>query len=117
MTDTEKQRAKERLHQLRSKATLRRVSCSRKVASSNRAAGDVLLTFEVDIEEGTSLDEARLVALLVGLEVDLAAHKNALAGGIISQERLSSAVQAIKGNYNTLLSQTFRVDPREFQED
>lgn len=117
MTDSQREQARERLRQLRSRATLRRVSCSRKVASSNRAAGDVLLTFEVDIEEGTSLDEARIVSLLVGLEVDLAAHRNALAGGIISQERLDSAVQAIKNNYNMLLSQTFRVDPGEIQED
>jgi len=113
MTDKEREQAKDYLRQLRNKATLRKVSCFRKVASQNRASGDILLGFEVDIEAGTTLDEARVVALMVGLEVDLAAHKNALAGGIISQDRMQTATVAIRGNYNTLLSQTFKTDPRE----
>jgi hypothetical protein len=113
MTDKEREQVKDHLRRLRGKATLRKVSCFRKVASSNRASGDILLGFEVDVEEGTTLDEARVLSLLVGLEVDLAAHRNALAGGIISSDRMTTATKAIKSNYNALLSQTFKSDPRE----
>jgi len=67
--------------------------------------GDTLLSYEVVLEEGVSLDEARVISLLLGLEVDLAAHNNALAGGILSQERRDVAMSALRNNYNALLSQ------------
>lgn len=116
MPGTETEKLRDYLRQLRSKVAVQRVVCTRKVTSQNKALGDTLLSYEVLLEEGVSLDEARVVSLLLGLEVDMAAHNNALAGGIISQERRDVVRSALRNNYNALLSQVLETEPGKTEE-
>jgi len=69
-----------------------------------------LVSYDIELDEGLTLDEARTLSALVGLEVDLAAHNNACAGGVISSERRDSAVRAIRQNYNILLARILKLE-------
>jgi hypothetical protein len=53
---------------------------------------------------GMTLKEARLSALILGMQADLAAHDHAMAGGNISSEHREVAVRGIKHNYAALMA-------------
>ena len=57
--------------------------------------------------QGLSLRESRLAALVLGMQVDVAAHDQALAGGNLSIEQRAVAVRSIKHNYAQLMSDMF----------
>ncbi len=52
---------------------------------------------------GMTLKEARLAALVLGMQADIAAHDHAMAGGNITQDQRNAAVRAIKHNYSKLM--------------
>lgn len=52
---------------------------------------------------GMTLQEAMIASCLIAREADIAAYRNAAAGGNISQGYADSAVAAIKSNYNKLI--------------
>ena len=53
--------------------------------------------------QGLTLRESRLAALIVGMQADIAAHDNAMAGGNLSQDQRDQAVRAIRHNYSKLV--------------
>ena len=57
---------------------------------------------------GMTLREGELTSLLLGLQVDLAAHSHARAGGNMTPEQYATSIRAIKGNYSKLLAETLR---------
>lgn len=52
---------------------------------------------------GMTLKEAKLAALILGMQADIAAHDHASASGNITQEQRNAAVQAIKANFSQLI--------------
>jgi hypothetical protein len=52
-----------------------------------------------------TLQEAVVASCLLAREADLAAHRNAMAGGIISQQHCIDATMVIKSNYAKLIVQ------------
>lgn len=52
---------------------------------------------------GLSIREAKVAALILGMQADRAAHQNAWAGGSISKEHRADALKAINANYGKLL--------------
>lgn len=60
-----------------------------------------------------SLREARLVSLMLGQQADLAAHRNAVAGGNVGNKFYEEAVTAINRNYATLLEQALNSNDRK----
>jgi len=50
-----------------------------------------------------SLAEAIVATCLLAREADIAAHRNAMAGGNISVEYCNDAISAIKANYSKIL--------------
>ena len=66
--------------------------------------GDVALA----MKQGLSLKDARLASLLLGMQVDCAAHEQAWAGGNITRVQCDETVRAIKQNYTKLLADTLR---------
>lgn len=60
-------------------------------------------TDESETLSGMTLQEAIVAAAVVGREVDITAHNHALAGGNISADYHSKAVQAVKVNYNKII--------------
>jgi len=61
---------------------------------------------ETDVPQslnGMTMQEASVACCLVAREADMAAYRNAAAGGNISPEQANAAVAAIKNNYNRML--------------
>lgn len=52
---------------------------------------------------GMTLREAKLAALVLGMQADIAAHNHAAASGNIASGQRDQAIQAIKGNYSRLI--------------
>ena len=52
-----------------------------------------------------SLQEAIVATCLLGQSADLAAHRNAMAGGNISRQYFEDAMKGIKSNYSKLIVQ------------
>jgi len=62
-----------------------------------------------DEERGLTLNEGKLAAYLVAMEVDLQAHDHAMAGSTIGESDRQTAHEAIRANYNRLVvEQMFR---------
>jgi len=55
--------------------------------------------------QAMTIKEARLATVLLGLHVDVAAHLNAKANGVISPEQADMTINGIKTNYSILLSE------------
>ena len=62
---------------------------------------------------GMSLQEALVASAIVSREADLAAYRNAAAGGNISTEHANVAISAVKANYNRLLVEILGVSVDE----
>ena len=58
---------------------------------------------EAQTLNGMTLQEAVVASCLIAREADVAAYRNAAAGGNISQDYADNAVAAIKSNYNKLI--------------
>lgn len=58
---------------------------------------------EAQTLNGMTLQEAVVASCLIAREADIAAYRNAAAGGNISQDYADNAVAAIKSNYNKLI--------------
>lgn len=63
---------------------------------------------QASIKHGLSLKDARLSALLLGMQVDIAAHAQAMGGGNITYDQYIEAVKAIKHNYTKLMADMLR---------
>jgi len=55
--------------------------------------------------QGMTLGEARMAALVLGMQADLSAHDHAMAGCNLPPEQHSGATQAIKHNYMKLMAE------------
>lgn len=65
------------------------------------------------MDEDVSLDDARVLTTLIGLEVDLAAHNNALCGGVIGRQRRNESVKSLKHDYNLMVAHIMGLAPEE----
>ena len=57
---------------------------------------------------GLPLKDSRLAALMLGLQVDLAAHAQAYAGGNMAPDQYNESCKAIRGNYVKLMADLIR---------
>jgi hypothetical protein len=55
-------------------------------------------------KQGMTLGEARMAALVLGMQADLSAHDHAMAGCNLPPDQHSGATQAIKHNYMKLMA-------------
>lgn len=73
---------------------------------------DLITAQDGDVQQsakhGLSLKESRLAALLLGMQVDCAAHAQALAGGNLSEDQYNDATKAIRHNYTKLMADLLR---------
>jgi hypothetical protein len=73
------------------------------------AGGGGDLTQDTDgAQQGLGLKDARLAALMLGMQVDIAAHAQAMAGGNLDFKQYEEAVKAIKHNYTKLMADLIR---------
>jgi hypothetical protein len=64
-----------------------------------------LSTSEVDGEESMTLREAIVANCLLAREADIAAYRNAVAGGNLSFEAGRDAIQSVKNSYAKVLAE------------
>lgn len=57
---------------------------------------------------GLSLKDAKLAVLVIGMQVDVAAHANAMAGGNISPDQYDDSRRIITDNYVKLIANAVR---------
>lgn len=95
---------KTQLTSIRSRMSFQQVVVSRVIKTRG---GDVFLSMTSNLspdENGEcTIKDARLAALLLGLEVSLSAHEQATANGLMSPDDLDNAVSHLKSNYTHLL--------------
>ncbi len=72
------------------------------------AGGGGDLVSSQDETTGLSLKDARFAALMLGMQVDIAAHSQALAGGNMTQIQFDEAAKAIRNNYTKLMADLIR---------
>lgn len=60
--------------------------------------------------KGMTLNEAKVAAHLLSLQVDTAAFQNAAASSIITQEEANRAIRAVKHNYSSLMVKALESD-------
>lgn len=74
--------------------------------------GDLISAQDGDTREaaanGLGLKDARLAALMLGMQVDIAAHAQAMAGGNLDYKQYEEAAKAIKHNYTKLMADLIR---------
>lgn len=57
---------------------------------------------------GMTLLEAKLAGYILGMQVDIAAHDHAMAGGNMAPEQRDAAVRMIKHNYCRLIAEALK---------
>jgi hypothetical protein len=62
------------------------------------------------LSHGLSLRDARLAALMLGCQVDIAAHAAAVAGGNMESKQFEVAAKAIRSNYTTMMADLIRTN-------
>ena len=102
------QKLKEKLATIKSSIKVNQITISRIVKGR---AGDTFISMNAnygskeDSEniEGLSLSDAKIASYLLGMQVNVLAHEQACASGIITQSQLDNAKQHLKTNFNKLM--------------
>jgi hypothetical protein len=121
LTDEQKKELRAAVVEIKKRTRVTKVVCTRSVKGKHGdsyvgfsaawdtvqddAGGGVDLTADEDEPKGMTLKESRLAALILGMQVDIAAHSHAAAGGNLSESELKMAVNAIKAGYNRLFAE------------
>lgn len=90
----------EKIKSLKDRISVDSVTVSRKLSGRN---GDVLLSKAVSIENGISLEESEVVALLLSYSCQKGTIRHARAGSLITDEEMKTAEDVLKKNFRFLL--------------
>jgi hypothetical protein len=107
-TQEEIQKLKAKISNLKTSIKVNQITISRVVKGR---AGDTFISMNAtygskeDTEnlEGLSLTDAKIASYLLGREVNIIAHEQACASGIITAPQLENAKQHLKANFNHLV--------------
>jgi hypothetical protein len=70
------------------------------------------LDTSIAVEQGgMTLQESKVAALMLGMQADIAAHKNAYAGGNANADQLNNAIKVIRTSYSKLLLDLLNEEP------
>lgn len=131
MGKDEQEQLKEMVRKVRSRVRITKVVCTRSVKGKfgdnyvgfsaawdtiqDDAGGAVdLVSVQGESEDqhavaqGMTLREARIAALIVAMQADIAAHDHAVAGSNLTPAQHDGAVNAIKSNYTKLMLNVMR---------
>jgi|SRR6056300_284744 len=111
MTDDQLRELKEKITYIKQGTKVSQIMVSR-IVKSPRSGGDVFISMTAnygspdDTTQGEmlTLEEARIASHLHGKEVNVLAHEQAAAGGLITQSAMESCTKKIKGNFSHLIS-------------
>ena len=128
MSDDEKKELRAIIQGVKNKLRITKVVCTRSVKghSGDSYAGfsaawdtvqddagggaDMISAQDGDVQiavhsSGMTLMESRLAAYILGMQADISAHDQAMAGGNITVDQRDNAVRSIKHNYAKLITQ------------
>ena len=89
------------VRRIRRELDVTEVFCTRILKGSQ---GSVLVGLTSTLDKGTSLEEAEVATLLLGLKVDQLAYDRAVSDGVISSREYGFATQQTKINYQHMIS-------------
>jgi len=92
---------KEKVKTVKNKMNVNSITVSRVV--KNKHGGDVFLSMTSSLDDGVSLQDARIASHILALECNLLAHDQACAMGIISEESLDNIKYHLKRNVSELI--------------
>tara|TARA_B100000927_G_scaffold290733_1_gene290379 strand:- start:506 stop:853 length:348 start_codon:yes stop_codon:yes gene_type:complete len=102
---------KEKITMIKEGTNISQITVSR-IVKAPRSGGDVFLSMTAnygipdDAENSgmLSLDDAKIASHILAKEVNILAHEQAAAGGLITQSQMESVNKKIKGNYTHLIT-------------
>tara|TARA_B100001173_G_C15628695_1_gene396198 strand:- start:106 stop:456 length:351 start_codon:yes stop_codon:yes gene_type:complete len=111
MTKDQIKELKEKITMIKQGTKVSQIMVSR-IVKNPRSGGDVFISMTAnygspnDTEEGEmlSLDEAKIASHLLGKEVNILAHEQAAAGGIITLTKMESCNNHIRNNFKHLIT-------------
>lgn len=96
---------KSKIEMIRSKERVSSITCSRVIKTRNH--GDVFMSltssYGDDASEGLTTEESRVAALLLSLQVNQLALKQAAANHLITVDQMNNEMREISNNYKILL--------------
>lgn len=98
-----KEEVKFRIRQIQNEMRVTEICCSRQM---NGNVGErTFVSYKADMGEGgVSMEDAKIAAILLGLEVDQATLTNAIAGGAVPTSREEEMLRGIRARYGMALS-------------
>ena len=112
MTESQKQELKTKIQMIKQNEENSQMMVSH-IVKAPRGSGDVFLSMTANFGSPTdeggetemlSIEDAKIAAHLLAKEVNIAAHQQAAASGIITSSQMEMAVSKIKGNFNYLVT-------------
>lgn len=111
MTQDDMKALKDKITMIKQGTKVSQIMVSR-IVKNPRGGGDVFVSMTANYghaddthsSEMLSLDDAKIAAHLLGRDVNILAHEQAGAGGIITQSTMESCNQKIRGNFSHLIS-------------
>jgi len=111
MTEDKLKELKEKITIIKKGTKVSQIMVSR-IVKAPRSGGDVFLSMtanygspdDTDGGEMLSLEDAKIASHILGKEVNILAHEQAAAGGLITQSQMESVNKKIKGNYTHLIT-------------
>ena len=111
MTKEQVNQLKERITMIKQGTKVSQIMVSR-IVKSPRSGGDVFISMTAnygspdDTNEGEmlSIEDAKLASHLLGKEVNIIAHEQAAAGGLITQSKMESCNNHIRNNFKHLIT-------------
>tara|TARA_B000000609_G_scaffold150756_1_gene136460 strand:+ start:299 stop:649 length:351 start_codon:yes stop_codon:yes gene_type:complete len=111
MTQDQLNELKEKITMIKNGTKVSQIMVSR-IVKSPRSGGDVFLSMtanygnptDTDDSEMLSLEEAKIASHILSKEVNILAHEQAAASGLITLSQAEMANKKIKGNFSHLIA-------------
>ena len=98
---SEKDQVLKQIKEVKERMTPTSITVSRILKDKHR--GDVFISQTVNLEDEISIKDSRIATHILGLEVNLLAHEQALALGLVSEDDFSKIVGEIKKRMTKLI--------------
>jgi|MGYP000512301889 hypothetical protein len=108
------EQVRENLIALKKGAKISQITVSR-IVKNPRNGGDVFVSMTANYghggdsisEEMLSLQDAKVASLLLGKEVNVLAHEQASASGLLSEDQMRQATKRISNNFNQIIKEKY----------
>jgi len=106
----ELQQMRSRITKIKQQTKISQITISRIIKSPKRG-GDIFISMTANYghgedsfsEEMLSNEEAKLASFILGKEVNIVAHQQAGAGGLLTENQMNFSIEKIKHNFNHLI--------------